>query len=58
MSCPKTDCRHNKKDENNNCTRAPSNSEKCLNDPKTNLFQLKPELMRKAAKKPCRIYNP
>ncbi len=58
MSCNKIKCRFQKEGETNNCKRSFMQSNKCVHHVHNPLFQLKPELMKKAAKKPNRIYNP
>ena len=58
MSCQKIKCRFQELGNKNDCTRSEKMSGMCINNGSYPLFQLKLELMRKAAKKPSRIYNP
>lgn len=58
MSCQKTKCKFHEFGDINNCKRSGAQSDKCFHHINKPLFQLKPELMKKAAKKPSRIYNP
>jgi hypothetical protein len=58
MSCQKIKRKFHEVGKTNNCKRSCFQSDKCFHHINKPLFQLKPELMTKAAKKPSRIYNP
>lgn len=58
MSCDKTQCKFHDEERTSNCKRSLEQFQRCFYHVHKPLFQLRPELMKKAAKKPERIYNP